>query len=115
MLITYSIVCCESKPVGRIDDRRAIGSGVTIWSPIAPARWRDRAENTIRCNVCRKSAQLSAASAALVSDLLAPQMDQFTPVRVTDPDGHDRNLADSARRAVSHVKSISRVKSPVRA
>ena len=40
--ITYRVVCCESKTVGRIDDRRAVGSGVTVWSPIAPPRWQDR-------------------------------------------------------------------------
>jgi hypothetical protein len=92
--ITYTIVCCGSETVGRIDDRRATGSGVTVWSPVAPPRWRDRAKNTIRCDVCRKAAQLSEASASVVSDRLAPQLDQFTPVPVTDPDGSTRVIAE---------------------
>ena len=65
-----------------------------MWSPITPPRWQDRAENTIRCAACLKSAQLSETSAAAVSDQLAPHLDRFPSVRVTDPDGHDRTIAE---------------------
>ena len=93
MLITYAIVCCGSKTVGRINDRRATGQDVAVWAPIPPPRSQDRAVNTIRCNVCRKSAQLSQVSASTVSDLLAPHLEKFSSVPVTDPDGHDRTIA----------------------
>ena len=50
--------------------------------------------NTIRCPKCLKSAQLSEESAAVVSDRLKPHLDRVTSVPVTDPNGHDRVLAE---------------------
>lgn len=84
MTVRYVVVCrCEGAlktregirtgklTVGWIDDTRAEDGTVSLLAYHISKNWRDRSENTIRCEKCRKSAQFSPATSAAVCDRLA--------------------------------------------
>ncbi|MDC8970832.1 hypothetical protein [Mycobacterium marinum] len=115
--ISINVTCaCDglSHAAGRINDQRPDGGSVTIWAPVTPPQWQDRAENTIRCPVCNHPAQLSTATAAAVCDLLRKLSDRAPAAididgecvvvqKVTDSDERDRLIVGITLKTLCEV------------